>query len=107
MTPVVPARVGLSQCVPRDGVPAHRCAGAVPLHTEMHVCNAAGVPLKPMLASITEGVPDALKQLGVEDGLPFLAEYKYDGIRAQVSPCCKTSHNLCRSTCNHSFVGLP
>lgn len=37
-----------------------------------------------MLASITEGVPDALKQLGVEDGLPFLAEYKYDGIRAQV-----------------------
>ena len=50
-------------------------------------CIAAGVPLKPMLAGITEGVPDALKQLGVEDGLPFLAEYKYDGIRAQVGLC--------------------
>lgn len=40
-----------------------------------------------MLASITEGVPDALHQLGVEDGVPFLAEYKYDGIRAQVLLC--------------------
>lgn len=84
-------------------MPVHHCAGAVHLDTEMHVCNAAGVPLKPMLASITEGVPDALKQLGVEDGLPFLAEYKYDGIRAQVSPCCKTSKDLCESTCNHSL----
>lgn len=42
-----------------------------------------------MLASITEGVPDALKQLGAEEGLPFLAEYKYDGIRAQA---CLSSH---------------
>lgn len=40
-----------------------------------------------MLASITEGVPDALKQLGAEEGLPFLAENKYDGIRAQVRLC--------------------
>ena len=38
-----------------------------------------------MLASITEGVPDALKQL---QGQPFLAEFKYDGIRAQASPLC-------------------
>ena len=43
----------------------------------------AGVPLKPMLASITEGVPDALKQL---QGQWFLAEFKYDGIRAQARP---------------------
>lgn len=41
----------------------------------------AGVPLKPMLASITEGVGDAIQQL---QGQHFLAEYKYDGIRAQV-----------------------
>ena len=36
-----------------------------------------------MLASITEGVPDALRQL---QGQAFLAEFKYDGIRAQASP---------------------
>ncbi len=65
----------------------------------MHVGNAAGVPLKPMLASITEGVPDALKQLGVEDGLPFLAEYKYDGIRAQVSPGCQSYIKSCNVPC--------
>ena len=40
----------------------------------------SGVPLKPMLASITEGVPDALRQLKAQ---AFLAELKYDGIRAQ------------------------
>ena len=41
----------------------------------------AGVPLKPMLAKICEGIPDALRQLG---SIPFLAEYKYDGQRAQI-----------------------
>ncbi|GAB4816048.1 hypothetical protein N2152v2_003094 [Parachlorella kessleri] len=40
-----------------------------------------GVPIKPMLAKITEGIPDAIKQL---KGAPFLAEYKYDGMRAQI-----------------------
>ena len=61
-----------------------------------------------MLAGITEGVPDALKQLGVEDGLPFLAEYKYDGIRAQVYLCCAACNRMlhgCRErlmqTCHH------
>ena len=54
-----------------------------------------------MLASITEGVPDALKQLGAEEGLPFLAEYKYDGIRAQVRlsshPCLSCRLDGCRA----------
>ena len=45
----------------------------------MHV--SAGVPLKPMLAKITEGIPDAIRQLG---STPFLAEHKYDGQRAQI-----------------------
>lgn len=45
------------------------------------MCLYVGVPLKPMLASITEGVADAIQQL---QGQQFLAEYKYDGIRAQV-----------------------
>lgn len=40
-----------------------------------------GVPLKPMLAKITEGIPDALRQMGTT---PFLAEHKYDGQRAQI-----------------------
>ena len=34
-----------------------------------------------MLAKISEGIPDAIKQL---KGAPFLAEYKYDGTRAQI-----------------------
>lgn len=65
------------------------------------------MPLKPMLASITEGVPDALKQLGVEEGLPFLAEYKYDGIRAQVCPSCsarlRLQHPQMRLMTAHGF----
>jgi DNA ligase-1 len=42
---------------------------------------APGVPVKPMLARICEGLPDGLRLLGPG---PFLAEYKYDGQRAQV-----------------------
>lgn len=40
----------------------------------------AGVPLKPMLAKICEGIPDALRQLKGD----FLAEFKYDGMRSQI-----------------------
>ena len=43
----------------------------------------AGMPLKPMLAKICEGIPDALAQLKGK-GATFLAEYKYDGQRAQI-----------------------
>ena len=39
-----------------------------------------GVPLKPMLAKICEGIPDALRQLKGD----FLAEFKYDGQRSQI-----------------------
>ena len=42
----------------------------------------AGIPLKPMLAKICEGIPDAMRQLA---GMAVLAEYKYDGQRAQVT----------------------
>lgn len=34
-----------------------------------------------MLAKIVEGIPDALKQVA---GQGALAEYKYDGVRAQI-----------------------
>ena len=40
----------------------------------------AGIPLKPMLAKICEGIPDALRQLQGD----FLAEFKYDGQRSQI-----------------------
>lgn len=60
-----------------------------------------GTPCKPMLASITGGVEDAVmkacvRDTGVEKGvtssikcvtsntITFLAEYKYDGVRAQI-----------------------
>jgi DNA ligase 1 len=42
---------------------------------------SAGVPIKPMLAAISRGPRDALRQLG---GGAFLAEWKYDGMRAQI-----------------------
>ena len=40
-----------------------------------------GVPVQPMLAKITNGVPDCIEQLACD---AFLAEYKYDGQRAQI-----------------------
>ena len=40
-----------------------------------------GVPLKPMLAKICNGLQDALDMLS---GHAFAAEYKYDGMRAQI-----------------------
>ena len=46
-----------------------------------------GTPVKPMLASITAGVADAAAKIrGTDAGETtfFLAEYKYDGVRAQI-----------------------
>ena len=46
-----------------------------------------GTPVKPMLASITAGVADAAAKIrGADAGETtfFLAEYKYDGVRAQI-----------------------
>ncbi|KAL6766970.1 LIG6 [Auxenochlorella protothecoides x Auxenochlorella symbiontica] len=48
---------------------------------ERHVGLVAGVPIKPMLAKISEGVADAIAQL---KGASFLAELKYDGMRSQI-----------------------
>ena len=42
---------------------------------------ATGIPLHPMLAKITEGFEDCVKQL---TGQAALAEFKYDGQRAQI-----------------------
>ena len=59
------------------------------------MCVDAGIPLKPMLANICEGIPAALKSLA---GTAALAEYKYDGCRAQVLPCmsaCRLHIHIC------------
>ncbi|KAK1281112.1 DNA ligase 1 [Acorus gramineus] len=40
-----------------------------------------GIPIKPMLAKITNGVPQALE---LYQGRAFTCEYKYDGQRAQI-----------------------
>jgi DNA ligase 1 len=55
---------------------------------------SVGVPVKPMLAKITTGVEDCVKQTA---GKPVLVEYKYDGQRAQihVSTSGQVSTNRC------------
>lgn len=64
----------------------------------------AGVPLKPMLAKISEGVPDAIKQL---KGAPFLAEYKYDGTRAQIHLLADNSVKIFSRNCEDKTVSMP
>ncbi|KAK9865080.1 hypothetical protein WJX84_011403 [Apatococcus fuscideae] len=63
-----------------------------------------GVPLKPMLAKITEGIPDALKQL---KGQAFLAEYKYDGQRAQIHLLPDRSVRLFSRNCEDKTAAFP
>lgn len=46
-----------------------------------HISPTPGVPIKPMLAKAGAGPADVLRQL---KGQPFLAELKYDGMRAQI-----------------------
>lgn len=46
-----------------------------------HLGASVGVPVKPMLAKITAGVGDCVKQT---TGAPVLVEWKYDGQRAQI-----------------------
>ncbi|KAL4419767.1 hypothetical protein ABPG75_006865 [Micractinium tetrahymenae] len=50
-----------------------------------------GIPIKPMLAKICEGLPDAIQQL---KGAPFLAEYKYDGLRGQIHMALDAEHKV-------------
>lgn len=68
------------------------------------MCACAGVPLKPMLAKISEGVPDAIKQL---KGAPFLAEYKYDGTRAQIHLLPDNSVKIFSRNCEDKTVSMP
>lgn len=60
-------------------VEALRAGGVASLEATCGV--ATGIPLHPMLAKITEGFDDCVKQLA---GQAALAEFKYDGQRAQI-----------------------
>ena len=73
-------------------------------HTHMTAYFATGVPLKPMLAKISEGIPDAIKQL---KGEPFLAEYKYDGTRAQIHLLPDNSVKVFSRNCEDKTVSMP
>ncbi|KAK9829240.1 hypothetical protein WJX72_004715 [[Myrmecia] bisecta] len=63
-----------------------------------------GVPLKPMLAKISEGIPDVLKQL---KGEAFLAEYKYDGQRAQIHMLPDRSVRIFSRNCDDKTTAFP
>lgn len=51
--------------------------------------NPQGVPLRPMLGKITRDVQDMLDVLHGND---FQAEYKYDGVRAQIHLSCSSQN---------------
>lgn len=57
-----------------------------------------------MLAKISEGVPDAIKQL---KGEPFLAEYKYDGTRAQIHLLSDNSVKVFSRNCEDKTASMP
>ena len=59
-----------------------------------------------MLAKICEGIPDALAQLK-DKGATFLAEYKYDGQRAQIHllPDGSVRHIIRNSASQHRVAG--
>ncbi len=57
-----------------------------------------------MLAEISEGIPDAIKQL---KGAPFLAEYKYDGTRAQIHLLSDNSVKVFSRNCEDKTGSMP
>eukprot|EP00803_Ostreobium_quekettii_P008788 evm.model.scf_1474EXC.2 EVM.evm.TU.scf_1474EXC.2 scf_1474EXC:16266-31624(-) len=63
-----------------------------------------GVPVKPMLAKISGGLEDAVGQLR---GAPFLAEYKYDGQRAQVHLLADGSVSIFSRRCEDKTAAFP
>ena len=57
-----------------------------------------------MLAKISEGIPDAIKQL---KGAPFLAEYKYDGTRAQIHLLSDNNVKVFSRNCEDKTASMP
>lgn len=63
-----------------------------------------GIPLKPMLAKICEGLHDALDMLS---GHAFAAEFKYDGMRAQVHLLADGSVRVFSRNCEDRTASFP
>lgn len=57
-----------------------------------------------MLAKISEGIPDAIKLL---KAAPFLAEYKYDGTRAQIHLLSDNTVKVFSRNCEDKTVSMP
>ncbi|KAL3698658.1 hypothetical protein R1sor_012734 [Riccia sorocarpa] len=63
-----------------------------------------GTPIKPMLAKITNGIPDLLKRF---EGQSFTCEYKYDGQRAQIHMLADGSFRIFSRNCEDTTGRFP
>ncbi|CAK8542670.1 unnamed protein product [Lathyrus sativus] len=63
-----------------------------------------GIPIKPMLAKITNGIPQALKLF---QNKAFTCEYKYDGQRAQIHRLCDGSIHVFSRNGDESTLRFP
>ncbi|XP_024532635.1 DNA ligase 6 isoform X2 [Selaginella moellendorffii] len=76
--------------------------GMVALATRMVL--TPGIPIKPMLAKIANGVPDVLK---IFEGKSFTSEFKYDGFRAQIHLLDDGSVRIFSRNCENSTSRFP
>ncbi|KAL2645294.1 hypothetical protein R1flu_012881 [Riccia fluitans] len=63
-----------------------------------------GTPIKPMLAKITNGIPDLLKRF---EGQSFTCEYKYDGQRAQIHMLADGTFRIFSRNCEDTTGRFP
>ena len=91
------ALIGLMYVILRISLPNPFCGKLIGFSWGYGIGKNAGVPLKPMLAKICEGIPDALRQLKGD----FIAEFKYDGMRSQIHLLPNGTVKLFSRNCAH------